>query len=137
MLSPATIPDDDTLYCRVHVVNTYRKIDTYELMIKPQAFDPTPFKDPDGLSVNWGRYSDAVKTQNEVTANNKDPLDYGVVSFIVGAVREIPLRVIHAPVLNNDAHSLILDIPPRAQNDASRTMKLRDRAIWVIQTNLK
>lgn len=123
------IPDEDQLYCRIHFVNIDQK--EGETRIKPQAFDPTPYQNPDGLSTNWSKYSDAEKSK----LNAIKPENYGVISFLVEKVRQIPLRVIHDPTQEpplNQAHTLILDIPPRKQNDARITMKLRDIAIWEI-----
>jgi hypothetical protein len=121
------IPDADTIYCRVHRTHIdNRKADIER--IKPSAFDPTPYKEPNGLSVNWSRYSDAQSTKDGVVANGKNPDDFGVVSFVVEKVRGIPLGVIHDPVyepVENKAHSLLLDIPPRSANDAKKVLLLR------------
>jgi|WetSurMetagenome_2_1015567.scaffolds.fasta_scaffold60919_2 hypothetical protein len=120
------IPNNDLLYCRVHVTNTYYVKDN-QLVLKPQAFDPTPYDTLDGLSTNWSKYSDLAQTKHSA----KKPQDNGVVSFIVQQVREIPLEVIHDPT-NNRAHSLICGLPPRKSNDAKMTMKLRDICKWEI-----
>jgi hypothetical protein len=122
-----TIPDEDILYCRVHLSN----IDKENGKIKPSAFDPTPFENPDGLSVNWSKYSNAEQTKQEVTLFGKKVENYSVVSFLTLEVRNISLQVIHKPTKNR-AHSLILNIPPRKQNDARITMLLRDICKWEI-----
>lgn len=58
--------------------------------------------------------------------------NYSVISFITLSVRNISLEVIHSPT-KNQAHSLILNIPPRKQNDARITMLLRDMCKWEIR----
>lgn len=120
------IPDDATLYCRVHFAN----IDKENAKIKPAAFDPTPYDNPDGLSVNWSKY--CLTPDQARQGSRKLPNEYGVVSFIVQKVREIPLGVVHDPDDNNQAHSLILDIPPRKQNDAKIKMCLLGICKWEI-----
>ncbi len=120
------IPDEDKLFCRVHknLINT-------EGDILPRAFDPTPYPPeiPDGLSVNWSKYSSAQETQVQVKANNKNPQDYAVVSFTAGAVRGIgSVGVTHDPKEDNLAHSLITGIPPRKSSDTRIIRELQKQA---------
>lgn len=125
-----SIDDNSILYCRIHKTN----IDASKqgkARIKPAAFDPTPYEEPDGLSVNWNKYANAQSTRDEVINRNKLPSNYGVASFVARDVRAIPLRVIHKPT-RNQAHSLILDIPPRIENDARKVLKLIDIYSWEI-----
>jgi hypothetical protein len=121
------IPDQDLLFCRVHHLNLYMENDN--VRIKPQAFDPTPYppKTANGLSTNWSKYSSAEQTKTDARV----PENYAVVSFLVQKVRDIPLSVVHSPT-KNQAHTHILDIPPREQNDAKITLKLRDICKWEI-----
>jgi hypothetical protein len=118
------IPNEDTLYRRIHKAHVDRK--NNEIM--PMAF-PT---EDDGLSVNWSRFTNAEDTKNEVIVFGKLPENYGVVSLIIGLVRAIPLRVIHDPT-QNQAHSLILDIPPRKPNGLGIRVKLQGICKWEIQ----
>jgi hypothetical protein len=116
------IPNEDTLYRRIHKAHVDSKNE-----IMPMAF-PT---EDDGLSVNWSKYTNAEDTKNEVIVFGKLPENYGVVSLIVGLVRAIPLRVIHDPT-QNQAHSLILDIPPRKPNDLGIRARLQGICKWEI-----
>ena len=125
------IPDIDTLFLRVHKVNVENINNIVKIM--PYAFDPTPFENPDGLSVNWSKYSNAEETKGEVLIFNKNPENYAVVSFNVNEVRNIPLGVEHHPTQNR-AHSLIHNIPPRKANNSTIRMKLRN--ICKIELNI-
>lgn len=126
------IPNEDLLYYRVHTVNIdYEETDPSK-KIKLVAFDPHP-KGSTQMSTNWNKYS----TPSELQQLAKVPEKNGVVSFVVGEVRNTPypLQVIHDPILTEDfrnqAHALILDIPLR-KNDIGIRVKLRDICSWEI-----
>ncbi len=69
------------------------------------AVSPSAFKDRgDSMSMDWSRYS----TPEEARDRAREPLDNGVLSFVAGYVREIPLEVTHAPVPENRAHTDVL-----------------------------
>jgi hypothetical protein len=130
-----TIPDEDILFMRVHKQNI--DFDLTPNDVKPVAFDPKP-TEKDGLSTNWSRYSDAKLILKQTTDNGKDPNNYGVISLPVGNVRTIEiLEVKHDPVENpdNQAHSLINNIPPRKPNDLGVRIKLREMYKWEIFCN--
>ncbi len=126
------IPNEDSLYFRIHEVNIdHEEIDPYK-KIKLIAFDPHP-KTSTQMSTNWNKYSTPLALQQLAKAPEKN----GVVSFPVDAVRKIPypLQVIHDPIsteeVRNQAHALVLDIPPR-KNDIGIRIKLRDICSWEI-----
>jgi hypothetical protein len=126
------IPNEDLLYCRIHEVNIdHEETDIFK-KIKLIAFDPHP-KGSTQMSTNWHKYSTPLMLQQLAKVPEKN----GVVSFPVEAVRKIPypLQVIHDPIstelFRNQAHSLVLDIPPR-KNDIGIRVKLRDICSWEI-----
>jgi hypothetical protein len=97
------IPNADTLFLRVHHANVRngRPI--------PRAYN----EHEGGMSTNWSRYADAELTRQQaalivhaVTGRPKNPANYGVLHFGVGAVREIEdVEVIHTPRIENRAHT--------------------------------
>jgi hypothetical protein len=126
------IPNEDSLYCRIHEVNIdQEEIDLYK-KIKLIAFDPHP-KGSTQMSTNWNKYSTPLALQQLAKVPEKN----GIVSFPVEAVRKIPypLMVIHDPIsaelFRNRAHSLVFDIPQR-KNDIGIRVKLRDICSWEI-----
>jgi hypothetical protein len=126
------IPNQDTLYCRVHTVNVDYEEPDPKKRIRLIAFDPHP-KGSTQMSTDWNKYSTPLKLQQLA----KMPEKNGVVSFNVGEVRQTPypLHVIHDPIctenLKNQAHTLVLDIPER-KNDIGIRIKLRDICAWEI-----
>ena len=56
------------------------------------------------MSTDWGKHSSALETQRRA---KKNPENNGVISLIVGPLRNLTLDVIHnpAPVLENPAHT--------------------------------
>lgn len=92
------IPDSDLLYRRVNINHVDGEI------IMPIAFSDTE------LSTDWSRYcTDPNETKQRVILDRKDPSKYGVVSFEVGKVREIPRQIVcHTPSNNNRSHSEII-----------------------------
>jgi hypothetical protein len=126
------IPNEDLLYYRIHAVNIDYE-ETHSLKrIKLVAFDPHP-KGSTQMSTNWSKYSTPLELQQLA----KNPEKNGVVSFVAADVRSTPypLQVIHDPIsmeeFRNQAHALILDIPPR-KNDIGIRVKLRDICSWEI-----
>ncbi|MEY4926545.1 MAG: hypothetical protein RI894_981 [Bacteroidota bacterium] len=85
------------------------------------------------MSTDWNKYSTAVDARNRA----KIPIDNGIVSFLVEAVRSTPspLTVRHDPTLTKDfenrAHTIILEVPSR-KNDLGVRLKLRDICVWEI-----
>ncbi len=124
MWQPEPIPDEDTLYFRVHK-KWYRN----------GIFNPTAFVDKPGqggMSVDWKQYCD---TPQECQAHGRSPVqDNGVVSFNCGEVRHRPppLTVEHMPVYDppeerNRAHSEIL-----GEKDEEAQVKLERIMHWEI-----
>jgi hypothetical protein len=126
------IPNEDLLYYRVHEVNIDEEESHPNKKIKLVAFDPHP-KGSTQMSVNWDKYSTPIELQQLAKVPEKN----GIVSFSVEKVRNTPypLQVIHDPILiehfKNQAHALILDVPPR-KNDIGIRVKLRDICSWEI-----
>src|SRR3989304_6884588 len=90
MWEPEPIPDEDSLYFRVH-----------KKWFRDGVFNSTAFVDrPEqgGMSVDWSRY---CPTPQECQQRAKDPQLNGVVNFNCGEVRRIPpLTVEHKPIEN-------------------------------------
>jgi hypothetical protein len=126
------IPNDDLLYYRIHEVNLDQDEIDPRKKIKLVAFDPHP-KGSTQMSTNWNKYSTPLALQELAKVPEKN----GIVSFLVDAVRKIPypLQVVHDPIsteaFRNQAHALILDVPPR-KNDIGIRVKLRDICSWEI-----
>lgn len=124
------IPNEDSLYLRVHRNNIDFEILDPIKKIKPMAFDPHPMGST-GLSVNWQKYSNPEETKNQA----RKPHENGVLSCVVLNVRGInPLDVEHCPS-SNRAHSHINNVPSR-KNNATIRMKLRDIFKWEIECNI-
>lgn len=84
------IPDDATLYLRVHPNNLDRQG-------KPTAgaFRNLPDKHVDGMSTDWSKYS----TPEETLRRGRDSADYSIIRLGVNHVRAIPDQVVkHTPV---------------------------------------
>jgi len=90
------IPDEDTLYMRVH-----------KMWVREGELTPGTFRNHgDGMSTDWSKYSYPTQTKNRVVNYNKDPDNYGVLSMNVENVRQIPDQVVtHKPLEDNRAHS--------------------------------
>ncbi len=122
------IPDKSFLFYRIHKVYIDSEEVDEKKKIKPAAFDPQPRPNSLELSVEWDKYSTALETRNRA----KNPLANGVVSFYTCKVRQTPpLKVEHKPS-KNQAHSVIFDILPTA-NDPEIRIKLRKICSWVIK----
>ena len=121
------IPDNATLYYRIHKVNIDEKESDKKKKIMPGAFDPHPSGSSE-MSVDWSQYSNAIQLKERA----KNPEKNGVVSFNSTEIRSNPfsLEVRHAPT-RNQAHSLIFDVPLR-KNDIGIRIKLRAICVWEI-----
>ena len=126
------IPNEDLLYYRIHAANIDNEETDPIKKIRLVAFDPHP-KGSLQMSTNWHKYSTALDLQQL----SKVPDMNGIVSFEVEKIRKMPfpLQVVHDPILTeqfkNQAHTLVLDIPPR-KNDIGIRLKLRDICSWEI-----
>lgn len=101
------IPDADSLFLRIHRAN----IDSDGSPL-PRTYD----EHGGGMSTNWSKYADAELTRRQAadfihpkTLKPKNPDDFGVLTFVVREVREIPkLVVTHTPLPINRAHTDVI-----------------------------
>ncbi|MEZ4837803.1 hypothetical protein [Flavobacterium sp.] len=121
------IPDEDSVYLRIHKNNIDNSIENPNEKILIGAFN---IKGDDGLSVNWSKYSNPFQT-------NKNPQMNGVVSINVKNIRSVSLDAKHDPILteeiDNRAHSLIIGIPPKNPSKLATRIMLRDMCNWEIE----
>lgn len=83
---PEDIPDNDIIYMRVH-----RQKFNPDGTVQPGAFQ----NKGDGMSTDWAKYAAPEDTQRR----GRVPRDNGVVSMVVGRVRQIPGQtVVHTPI---------------------------------------
>jgi hypothetical protein len=136
-----TIPDNDKVYCFIHIeANVNPKTG------KPRAaaFHNTP-KQGDNLSCDWSKYSTPEETNSRIglqykagTTIFKNPALFGVVAFDAGTLRteEYNQQVEHDPIFNNpaiegipnnQAHSIII-----GEKDEETRLKMVDMSEWVI-----
>ena len=99
MIPVEVIPDDDSLYYRVHI----------SFVTTAGRFGPNCFIDRDGMSTDWSKYATPEQTRN--AKGPAKAANYGIVGLPVGPVRKIEaLSVVHAPVDGNDAHSHVMGL---------------------------
>lgn len=90
--APEPIPDDDSVYMRVHVHNT-----------RDGRILPGAFQDHEGsMSTNWKKY---CASPEEARAKARNPALNGVVEAIVRSIRSIPLTVEHSPDMEREDRS--------------------------------
>lgn len=138
------IPNEDNLYFRIHksFIKNNREYPS------ESAFTNTP-KDGDNISTDWSKYANPEQCRDLVSKiyNNegipKDPRNYSIYSFGVGAVRNIKSitpEVIHEPIFNNPeipgkpnnrAHSIIKT--SKTGNDTRFRMELVELGNWEIR----
>ncbi len=95
-ISSEEIPDAHDVYYRIH-------ISFVQLTGRP---GPNCFRDNDGMSVDWSKYSTPDQTRRR--QGDDKAHKYGIVGLRVGGVRQIEaLSVQHVPRDGNDAHSNI------------------------------
>ena len=101
MISVEDIPDEDSLYYRVHI-NLLKTLGG--------KLGPNCFRDPGGgMSSDWSKYSSPE--QARARSGNDKAANYGVTGLQVGRVRQIEgLRIEHAPIDGNDAHAHVLGL---------------------------
>ncbi len=109
------IPDEDSVYYRIH--QTF--IRDGELI--PGGFKERGSEKARGMSTDWEKYSTPEESRNRA----KKPTQNGIISFVVGNLREVKLRVIHAPTQNR-AHTNVKGI------DVETRLKLLDLFHWEI-----
>jgi len=114
------IPDSDNLYYRVH------KNDIREEEVLPGAFKERG----EGMSTNWDKYSSPEDLIKIATV----PHDNCVIELNVGAVRTIEdLVVIHAPIVDNQAHSHVIGIPRNKSLKTKVRAKLQEIYEWRVK----
>ena len=118
------ISDDAVLYYRVH------KGYVVEGQLIPGVFKERGEGENRGMSTDWDKYS----TAEEALARSKNPLDNGIVNFIVGEVRNIKNIIVeHAPESDNRAHSHIKGIPSKKPMKTRIRRQLLDACKWEIK----
>ena len=117
------IPDHSSVFMRAHRDRVKNGV------ARPSAFEPHG----DGLSVDWDRYSTADATLSRTTNN---PANSAVVQMGVGPIRAIRdgLDVIHDPLPNNQAHSLV-NLPEDRVEETAVRLKLSQLATIVIHAS--
>jgi hypothetical protein len=107
------IPDEDLLYRRVHV-NLFPAVNGYG------DIPPGAFRDNDGISTDWSRYSTAAECKNRAIEHEKN----AVVQFRACDVRAFKsLSVIHEPEENNRSHSSIRGLRDSRREDQTDIRK--------------
>jgi hypothetical protein len=120
------IPDEDSLYMRVHRQWAFENGD-----LKPGVFrnQPPENQGGTGMSTDWDRYS----TPRDTRFRAKTPEDNLVIRLGVGAVRRVPRQaVIHSPDVQtkNRSHT---DVVGPKQRDPEVRIKLLEAAVVVIR----
>jgi hypothetical protein len=120
------IPDEDSLFYRVHSANIDKSEIDNKKRIKPGAFDPQPKPHGVEMSTDWSKYSTCHESRNRA----RKPENNGIISFIVGDIRRspTPLSVLHRPTLNQ-AHSIVCEVIADINNPEIR-IKLRRICKW-------
>lgn len=114
--APKIIPDEHSVYSRVHI-NFCPEGDK----IPPSCIKNTP-EGHDGMSCDWSHYSTPKQTRDR---GKQSPENYRVADFSVGKVRTVPdQRVEHTPSLRNRAHSTIWG-PKRDSEGGMNPVKYR------------
>ncbi len=113
-VAPEEIPDSGLVFRRIHHVF----FDAETGHISSGAFDGHE------MSVNWGQYATAEGTAlQDATANT-----VAVVSLLTGFCRTVEQTVVHDPLPDNRAHSLV-----RGRKSKPVKQRLRDAALLVWQ----
>jgi hypothetical protein len=121
------IPNKDFLYRRVH----------NNLLLISRNFDEIPpyaFKDNNGISTEWNKYS----TPEETRQRALDPKKNGVIKIKVEIIRQFQnFSVNHAPIPLNRAHSNINGLKTYKKEDQTDIRKRLSRAAeWIIKASL-
>jgi len=143
MFATEIIPDEDSIYCRVHkdLLKNSRP--------SARAFMNTP-KEGNNLSCDWSKYctpegSRALigRQKNLKTGEFKRPLDFYIYNFRVQDLRYNDIMnqaVLHDPIFNepeiegkpnNQAHSIIVR-SPKDEDYAEIRLKMVDMGSWAL-----
>lgn len=113
------IPDNNKVYYRVH-----------KSFFRQEKLIPGAFREiGDGMSVDWEKYSTPVDS----IFRAKIPSDNGMVSLIVGNIREINLEATHKPSEKNRSHSIVKGKEGKIQDDPEIRLKLMKMSKWEIR----
>ena len=111
------IPGGDHLYMRAH-----------KQFLREGRLKPGAFRDHGGgMSTDWSEYS----TPDETRQRARIPEDNGVLDLPVGEVREITLRVDHAPLPDNRSHTDVV-----GEKNSEVRLKLGRIATIVLDTDV-
>jgi len=113
------IPNENKLFYRIH------KINFREGKLLPGAFREIR----DGMSADWEKYS----TPTDSVYRARIPIDNGIVSLIVGNIRNINLEVTHKPSESNRSHTIVKGKEKTIQEDPEVRLKLMNMSKWEIQ----
>jgi hypothetical protein len=119
-----TIPDEDTVYRRVHKA----LLDLED----PDFIPPAAFRVvADEISVEWEKYASA----DEALRRARDPLVNGLVELQASTIRETgSLDVKHTPLSDNRAHANIVGFHGLQKSKLTKLrLQLSMRARWTIK----
>ncbi len=115
------IPDPDKLFFRIH--QTF----IHSGEVKPKVFVERGTDSAKGMSTNWDKYSTAQNLKDGARV----PEDNGIASFITGEIRNIGLKVNHAPLEDNQSHTNISGLPGNPKDTKFR-LQMMDMFKWEI-----
>jgi len=121
------IPDSDFLYRRIHS----------SILISSQNENDIPpfaFKDNNGISTDWNKYSTPEESQYRASEPEKN----GIIQIKVALIRLYKnLTIVHAPLPSNRAHSLINGLKSYKKEDQTDIRKrLARSAEWIIKPKI-
>lgn len=121
------IPDEDTLYYRVHVGEYLRSrgVVVGGMFASSQG----------SMSTSWSRYADPEEARSRDAA--QAPGFYGVIALPVGCVRGIDgMTVEHSPTTKNYAHTDVFGLEPplpkTLKNDRRHELILCSEGRWLL-----
>jgi hypothetical protein len=72
------------------------------------------------MSTDWSQYSTSLESRSRA----KKPEQNGIIRLKVGSLRQLNLTVVHAPSMDNRAHSLVKGV-----DDVEIRLKLLDKLL--------
>ena len=118
------IPDKDLVYYRVH--KTWMDNNN----VKPGVFRERGEGKSRGMSTDWEKYTTPHESRSRAPSSR--PEVNGIIQFVVGDLRELELKVSHAPLVENRAHTNVNSIDSKKEE---ARLKLRDIFEWQIMPN--
>lgn len=112
------IPDADLLYFRVHKGLIDKQGDVIHRAFQERC---------GGMSTNWAKYATPEETREQVVKLQKEPTNYGVVSFVAGDVRSISeATVLHTPIYpDNRSHTDINGSGPQPPSEYHTMVRMK------------